>query len=89
MNVTDGECHPIRHQAFRTGLIMVGARRQRSIRYDVGGSSYTESDTVPAGVRKRRPVMKFASFENVLMLATLALFAVFLVWSVKIIAAWA
>ena len=33
--------------------------------------------------------MKFASFENVLMLATLALFAVFLAWSVKIIAAWA
>jgi hypothetical protein len=32
--------------------------------------------------------MKFASFENALALATLALFAVFLVWSVKIIAAW-
>jgi hypothetical protein len=33
--------------------------------------------------------MKFASFENLLMLATLMLFAVFLVWSIKIIAAWA
>jgi hypothetical protein len=33
--------------------------------------------------------MKFASFENMLMLATLVLFAVFLAWSVKIIAAWA
>jgi hypothetical protein len=32
--------------------------------------------------------MKFASFENVLMLATLTMFAVFLLWSVKIIAAW-
>lgn len=42
-----------------------------------------------AGVRKRRIVMKFASFENVLMLATLTMFAVFLAWSVKIIAAWA
>lgn len=41
------------------------------------------------GVRKRRTVMKFASFENVLMLATLTMFAVFLAWSVKIIAAWA
>ena len=42
-----------------------------------------------SGVRKRRTVMKFASFENVLMLATLMLFAVFLAWSVRIIAAWA
>ena len=42
----------------------------------------------PCGVRKRRTVMKFASFENVLMLATLMMFAVFLAWSVKIIAAW-
>jgi hypothetical protein len=42
-----------------------------------------------AGVRKRRTVMKFASFENVLMLATLTMFAVFLAWSVKIIVAWA
>lgn len=33
--------------------------------------------------------MKFASFENALMLATLMLFAVFLAWSVRIIAAWA
>jgi hypothetical protein len=33
--------------------------------------------------------MKFASFENVLMFATLAIFAVFLLWSVKIIVAWA
>ena len=33
--------------------------------------------------------MKFASFENALMLATLMLFAVFLAWSVKIIVAWA
>ena len=33
--------------------------------------------------------MKFASFENALTLATLVLFAVFLVWSVKIIVAWA
>jgi hypothetical protein len=32
--------------------------------------------------------MKLASFENALTLATLALFAVFLVWSFKIIAAW-
>ena len=33
--------------------------------------------------------MKFASFENALTLATLAMFAVFLVWSAKIIiAAW-
>ena len=57
-------------------------------RDQIVGGAYTESDTVTAGVRKRRPVMKFASLENVLMLATLALFAVFLVWSVKIIAAW-
>jgi hypothetical protein len=33
--------------------------------------------------------MKFASFENALMLATLVMFAVFLAWSVKIIVAWA
>jgi hypothetical protein len=33
--------------------------------------------------------MKFASFENVLTVATLVMFAVFLAWSVKIIAAWA
>lgn len=32
--------------------------------------------------------MKFASFENVLLLATLMMFAVFLAWSFKIIAAW-
>ena len=42
-----------------------------------------------AGVRKRRAVMKFASLENALMLATLVMFAVFLAWSVKIIVAWA
>ena len=48
-----------------------------------------ESDSVAPGVRKRRTVMKFASFENVLMLATLTMFAVFLAWSVKIIVAWA
>ncbi len=58
-------------------------------RHQIGGRIRTESDTVAAGVRKRRPVMKFASFENLLMLATLMLFAVFLVWSIKIIAAWA
>ena len=40
-------------------------------------------------MRKRRAVMKFASFENALMLATLVMFAVFLAWSVKIIVAWA
>ncbi len=33
--------------------------------------------------------MKFASFENVLMLATFVMFAVFLAWSVKIIVEWA
>ena len=33
--------------------------------------------------------MKFASFENALMLATLVMFAVFLAWSVKIVIAWA
>lgn len=33
--------------------------------------------------------MKFASLENVLMFATLVMFAVFVAWSVKIIAAWA
>ena len=33
--------------------------------------------------------MKFASFENMLMLATLVMFAVFLACSVKIIAEWA
>ena len=33
--------------------------------------------------------MKFASFENMLMLGTLVMFAVFLAWSVKIIAEWA
>ena len=49
----------------------------------------TESDTVAAGVRERRTVMKFASLENMLTVATLVMFAVFLVWSVKIIAAWA
>ena len=49
----------------------------------------TESDTVAAGVRERRIVMKFASLENMLTVATLVMFAVFLVWSVKIIAAWA
>ena len=42
-----------------------------------------------ARVRKRRAVMKFASLENALMLATLVMFAVFVAWSVKIIAAWA
>ena len=41
------------------------------------------------GVRKRRAVMKFASFENVLLAATLVMFAVFLAWSVKIVIAWA
>ena len=40
-------------------------------------------------MRKRRAVMKFASLENALMLATLVMFAVFVAWSVKIIAAWA
>ena len=39
-------------------------------------------------MRKRRTVMRFASLENVLMLATVAMFAVFLLWSVKIIVAW-
>lgn len=33
--------------------------------------------------------MKFASLENMLMLATLMMFAVFLAWSLKIILAWA
>lgn len=33
--------------------------------------------------------MKFASLENALMFATLVMFAVFVAWSVKIIAAWA
>ena len=33
--------------------------------------------------------MKFASLENMLTVATLVMFAVFLAWSVKIIAAWA
>jgi hypothetical protein len=33
-------------------------------------------------------VMKFASFENLLMAATLLMFAVFLTWSVKLITAW-
>ena len=42
-----------------------------------------------SGVRKRRTVMKFASFENVLLAATLVMFAVFLAWSVKIVVAWA
>jgi hypothetical protein len=32
--------------------------------------------------------MKFASFENLLMAATLLMFAVFLTWSVKLITAW-
>lgn len=41
------------------------------------------------GVRKRSTLMKIASFENVLTLATLVIFAVFLAWSVKIIVAWA
>jgi len=50
---------------------------------------FTESDTVAAGVRERRTVMKFASLENMLTVATLVMFAVFLAWSVKIIAAWA
>ena len=49
----------------------------------------TESDTVATGVRERRTVMKFASLENMLTVATLVMFAVFLAWSVKIIAAWA
>ena len=31
--------------------------------------------------------MKFASFENVLLVATLMMFAVFLAWSVKIVIA--
>ena len=54
-----------------------------------GGGVRAESDTVISGVRKRSTLMKFASFENVLTVATLVMFAVFLVWSVKIIAAWA
>jgi hypothetical protein len=33
--------------------------------------------------------MKFASLENALMAATLVTFAVFVVWSFKIIFAWA
>jgi len=33
-------------------------------------------------------VMKFASFENLLMAATLVMFAVFITWSVKLITAW-
>jgi hypothetical protein len=33
-------------------------------------------------------VMKFASFENLLMAATLMMFAVFITWSVKLITAW-
>lgn len=33
--------------------------------------------------------MKYASFENVLTVATIAMFAVFLAWSIKIIVAWA
>ena len=33
--------------------------------------------------------MKFASFENLLMAATLTMFAVFLAWSTKFIVAWA
>jgi hypothetical protein len=32
--------------------------------------------------------MKFASFENALMAATFVMFAVFLAWSVKLIATW-
>jgi hypothetical protein len=32
--------------------------------------------------------MKFASFENLLMVATLVTFAGFLAWSVKLIVAW-
>ncbi len=50
----------------------------------VGGIRYGR-----CGVRKRSTLMKFASFENVLTLATLMMFAVFLGWSVKIIVAWA
>jgi len=41
------------------------------------------------GARKWGPAMKKASFENVLTVATLVMFAVFLGWSFKIIAAWA
>jgi preprotein translocase subunit SecG len=33
-------------------------------------------------------VMKFASFENLLMAATLVMFVVFITWSVKLITAW-
>jgi hypothetical protein len=33
--------------------------------------------------------MKFASFENALMMATLIVFVVFLAWSVKLISGWA
>jgi len=33
--------------------------------------------------------MRFASLENILMLATIAMFAVFVLWSVKIMLAWA
>lgn len=34
-------------------------------------------------------MMKFASFENVLLAATLVMFAVFLAWSIKIVIEWA
>jgi hypothetical protein len=33
-------------------------------------------------------LMKFASFENLLMAATLVMFVVFITWSVKLITAW-
>ena len=40
-------------------------------------------------VRKWRARMKFASLENALIAATLVTFAVFVVWSFKIIVGWA
>jgi hypothetical protein len=39
-------------------------------------------------LRKRRILMKFASLENVMTVATLVMFAVFLGWGAKIIVAW-
>ena len=58
-------------------LVLAQWQRSHGIRYGC------------SGVRKRRAVMKFASFENVLLAATLVMFAVFLAWSVKIVIAWA
>ena len=52
-------------------------------------AAFARNPDTSLGGQQVGTAMKMASFENVLTLATLVIFAVFLGWSAKIIVAWA